>query len=59
MKNSIKIFALPILLVLLLQIDSYSQSKNGKGFYVGFGTSLSSYIGGDFGRTSGIQPQSA
>jgi hypothetical protein len=39
-----------IALILLSQI-SYSQIKNEPRFYIGLGTSVSTFIGGDFGST--------
>jgi hypothetical protein len=44
------ILSLFILIIITSQI-SYSQIKNEPRFYIGLGTSISTFIGGDFGST--------
>jgi hypothetical protein len=44
-----------ILIFSLISIKSDAQVKEKNGFYFGLGTSISSYLGGDFGKTFAVR----
>ncbi|MCX6163841.1 MAG: hypothetical protein NTU73_03090, partial [Ignavibacteriae bacterium] len=55
MKKSILSLVTLVALITLIPQYSISQVKPEKMFYIGIGTSFSSYIGSDFGKTFALR----
>jgi len=51
MKKQSLITLIALISLIISMQDSYSQIKNEPNFYIGLGTSVSTFIGGDFGST--------
>lgn len=55
MKNKKITYIIFLLLLIIFHTPLYSQLNNNPSFYIGIGTGLQSYIGGDFGKAYSLR----